>query len=494
MSHRMKIIGLILLVYGCQERPISVRDGADMDPAGGSACNPQSPKSLKCPNLGKHKQSPDYSDGKWGSITLNPLTMKKGAEGQLTMTFTATKQIAQPVELNIEFPEENLVLSSEVELNPDTASDFFTAEPEADTNSKKVTATLGEMAVGAQFTLTFTLTPEEDFTFEARTEEDNYFEDTAGNKPQITVSDGDDDNGDDTVQTRLQTYTDPNGYGHITISPMDIYDDTETDLLVTFTATKAITRSNCKSFGIIYDSRKHFKLHSTNITKKSPASISVDVSRNISTVEICEMAQGDKFTVSFRITPVTNFYFKFGNYPYFRDSNGDLPIIAVTERGQPLPSRPTNTGPVYKARNSDRLRLSISPYPHTLSKSGGVLTLTVTANMNMEKQSYSNAYGQRKYKYEFNLTNSDGGDFSGSDVTKLTLHKTSGSVDVTTVCTSPGNANKCSFKVLEMEKGQSFTLKLHVTSKKSFKLWGFTKLNDSTYTHLSGTPVINITP
>ena len=309
--------------------------------------------------------------------------------------------------------------------------------------------------------------------------------------PTLTATPTEDGERDGTGTTLLTEYHDDK-YGYITVFPLNVA-KAGGDLEVVFTATKAIT--SCRNFSITYLKREDFELHDmTTLTAKS-AGISVQV-RAKGGVEVCKMVPDDKFTVTFSITPVDSFDFKFGySGTYFRNSRRDLPRITVYGGGTPPtppPPPPLYTGPVYKVQ-SDKLRLMIAPFPHRLSQNGGELTLTFTANRDMPIKSISPTYGQRRHRYELALGRPADGDFLGSDVSALGMSKISGSVSVTTTCTAPGAENRCPISILEMDKGQSFTLKLRVTAKKSFKLLGFTKIADGLHLELDGkAPVIKV--
>lgn len=272
-------------------------------------------------------------------------------------------------------------------------------------------------------------------------------------------------------------------YGYIQVCSPYVKNSRDT-LEVVFTAAKDINK-DCQypvSFGLYYNTNTDFNFHDVKITTK-PASGFASVSG--SSVRICGgMKNGEKFTAHYTLTPTTSgefFDFKLGRAPSYFKYQSSFPRITVYAGDKPPVTTPYTYTPVYKYGSADKLRLTIAPFPHSLPSNGGELTLTFTANMELRKKSVSPTLGQKTHKYKLTLVPTPHVD---ENLSELSWKGGKPRYVTGRVCTS----NECSINILEMNKGDAFTMKLRVEAKNSFKIKGFKKIADDMHTELNNKP------
>jgi len=275
----LQILLLMPLLYSCRGGMSNRGDGFASDRTGHStSCAEQTSPSPQCPTVeekegedenkeqneasagsGAHDsvsvpaQLTTYKDGEWGEITLSPLTMKKNTEAQLKMTFTATKAIDQqnvPITLTVAFPHPNtgFKLNDKIEVSPSTAQDFFKRAPSVFTSSatNKATAEMMKIAAGEHFTLTFTITAQQDFDFKAyTTTATRLFKNSRGKTPAITVYSG--DTPPAITPDLSPLYTSAKLEMRLQPWPHRIKKDTATELTLTFTAVRDLEKKGISS-------------------------------------------------------------------------------------------------------------------------------------------------------------------------------------------------------------------------------------------------------
>ena len=191
-----------------------------------------------------------YEDGEWGKITISPSTMKKGIEAQLAMTFTATKTIDlqnTSINMTVDFPPPNtgFELNEKIEVSPSSAQNFFERAPSVFTSdvTNKATILLMKMTEGEQFTITFTITPQQDFNFKAYTSTIiRQFKNSRGELPKITVYSG---NTPPVITHDLSpVYINSKLKMRLRPWPHSIAKDTDTELTLTFTAVSTLQRKS----------------------------------------------------------------------------------------------------------------------------------------------------------------------------------------------------------------------------------------------------------
>ena len=269
----LQILVLTALLYSCRGGMSNRGGDFNIDRTGDNTpCSEQTSPSPQCPqtqeeegkneepdtpagsgahnSVGGPAQLTTYEDGKYGKITLSPLTMKKNIEAQLNMTFTATKAINRtnvPITLTVEFPSPStgFKLKKNIEVSPATAQKFFQPAPSVFISdvTNKATAPLMTMAAGEQFTLTFTITPQQDFDFKAYTSfTTGKFKNSRGEMPKITVYEGDTppvithDTSPVYINNKLKMRLEP--------WPHSIAKDTATELTLTFTALRDLEKKS----------------------------------------------------------------------------------------------------------------------------------------------------------------------------------------------------------------------------------------------------------
>lgn len=272
MRTYLHIFVLMLLLHSCHSG-MSNRGGFSVDQtAETDPCAGQTSPSPQCPDAGRDgdekknedeeietpadsgdqgmptgpTQLAEYKDGMWGSITIDPLAMKKGEEAELKMTFTAAKAIEPiegetqrktPITLEVDFPHPNTgFILNKVEVSHADDKDFFDREPYIFTSptTNKATVQMIKIAERDKYTLTFTITPQKDFEFKARTPGNRFFKNARGKMPKIDVYTG---NTPPAVTYDLSPiYT--NGKLEMRLKPWPhaVKKDTDSELTLTFTA------------------------------------------------------------------------------------------------------------------------------------------------------------------------------------------------------------------------------------------------------------------
>ena len=278
----LQILLLMPLLYSCRGGMSNRGGDFNIDRTGNNTpCSEQTSPSPQCPTVeekegGDENEEPDtpagsgandsvsvpaqlttYKDGMWGEITLSPLTMKKNTEAQLKMTFTATKAIDRQINLTVDFPSPNtgFKLNDKIEVSPATAQDFFKLTPSVFTSSvtNKATAEMVKIAEGEHFTLTFTITPQQDFDFKAYTASSTrLFKNSRGKTPEITVYRG--DTPPAVTPDLSPLYTSAKLEMRLKPWPHRIKKDTATELTLTFTAIRDLEK---KSIGANTGRRTH---------------------------------------------------------------------------------------------------------------------------------------------------------------------------------------------------------------------------------------------
>ena len=350
----LQILLLTLLLYSCHGSMSDRGGNFNTDRAGdtASSCTEQTSPSPQCPQVPKqqseNKEQPEiptesdasdsvdatvqlttYKDGMWGEITLSPLTMKKNTEARLEMTFTATKAIDQqnvPINLAILFPSPTtgFKVKDKIEVTPTTAQDFFERAPSIFTSSVTNEATIPmiKMAKGEQFTLTFTITPQQDFVFKAYTSTiTRLFKNSRGETPEITVYTGD---------TPPVITPDPNPvYANSKLEmslepwPHKITKDTDSELTLTFKAVKDLERKSLTQHGR--------RTHDVAIGVSPRNAVSTYRVKSVSTLEhfkkgkarcslvhnckleIVEMKKGESFVLKLTVNASKNFSIGWAN-------------------------------------------------------------------------------------------------------------------------------------------------------------------------------------
>ena len=269
----------------------------------------------------------EYKDGMWGSIAVRPLAIKKDEEAQLQMTFTAAKAIAQentPIDLIVDFPHPNTGFKlNKVEVSPAAAKDFFERTPSVFTSSttNKATAPMMKMDEGAQFTLTFTITPQQNFEFKARTTNIRFFKNSRGEMPKITVYTG---TAPVTTHDLSPIYT--NGKLEMRLKPWPhkIKKSMDSDLTLTFTAVANLDRKSTGRNGQLthdvpvgispYNAVSTYKVTAVSTreyfkdNKQPHCSIKSNCSLNI-----VEMKKGESFELKLTINASEDFSIGYSN-------------------------------------------------------------------------------------------------------------------------------------------------------------------------------------
>ncbi len=269
-----------------------------------------------------------YQDGTWGSITVNPLTMKKDEEAQLRMTFTAAKAIAQdntPINLQVDFPHPNTGFKlNKVETSPAAAKDFFKRDPYVFTSSttNKATAKIMTMAEGAQFTLTFTITPQQDFEFKAKSSNNRYFKNSRGELPQLSVYTG--STAPVVMYDTSPVYTSGKLEMRLKPWPHKAPKDTDTELTMTFTAVTDLERRAITQNGqLTHDvpigispynavSTYEVKSVSTQTYFKDSRKPHCSIITNCQ-LKIVEMRKGENFILKLTVNATKNFSIGYSN-------------------------------------------------------------------------------------------------------------------------------------------------------------------------------------
>ena len=349
----LQIFALTLLLHSCHGG-LSNRGpgGFNIDQTGQTdLCAGQTSPSPQCPNAGqegeegKEKQPADtagsgeqdminappqlteYKDGMWGSIAVSPLAIKKDEEAQLQMTFTAAKAIAQentPIDLIVDFPHPNTGFKlNKVEVSPAAAKDFFERTPPVFTSlaTNKATAPMMKMDEGEQFTLTFTITPRQDFEFKARTANIRFFKNSRGEMPKINVYTG---TAPAITHDLSPIYT--NGKLEMRLKPWPhkIKKDTATELTLTFTAVAQLRRKAITQYGQLthnvpvgispYDAVSTYKITAVSTreyfkdNKQPLCSIKSNCSLNI-----VEMKKGESFELKLTVNASEDFSIGYSN-------------------------------------------------------------------------------------------------------------------------------------------------------------------------------------
>ena len=366
---RMLLIIVVLMVmFACQDG-MSTRSGFRIDKAEkANHCEGQTSPSPICPNAGTNTNTNDnekddengeengeenstddreaiallqqYNDGKYGSITVSPLALKKNVEAQLQMTFTAAQDIAQQntaIKIVVKFPQPTTGFKlSGVAVSPADAEDFFERTPYIFTSSttNKATAPIMNMAKGKQFTLTFTITPQQDFDFAAQSSHVRPFKNSQGAQPKITVYTGSTPSSSrppDLIPVYIDKQWRTGLIMRLQPWPHTIKKDTESELTLTFTA-----KHELKKKGIVNGKQRTHDVHvgasprrvistyrveSLIIADQAKATTSFrhGNARNVPScnanhmiahscdIQIVEMAKGDSFTLKLKVVASEDF-------------------------------------------------------------------------------------------------------------------------------------------------------------------------------------------
>ena len=347
----LQIFVLTLLLHSCHGG-MSNREPIDfnIDQTGESdPCAGQTLPSPQCPDAGEEEEEEEevpagsseqnqnpasgpsqlikYKDGMWGSITVSPLAIKKDEEAQLQMTFTAAKAIAQEntaIDLIIDFPHPNTGFKlNKVEVSPAAAKDFFERTPSVFTSlaTNKATAPMMKMDEGEQFTLTFTITPRQDFEFKARTANIRFFKNSRGEMPKINVYTG---TAPAITHDLSPIYT--NGKLEMRLKPWPhkIKKDTATELTLTFTAVAQLRRKAITQYGKLthnvpvgispYNAVSTYKVTAVSTreyfkdNKQPQCSIKSNCSLNI-----VEMKKGESFELKLTVNASEDFSIGYSN-------------------------------------------------------------------------------------------------------------------------------------------------------------------------------------
>ena len=319
-------------------------------------------------------------------------------------------------------------------------------------------------------------------------------------------NDNDDDNIENSERVAAQqTYTAKDGknkpIGNITIKPLNLDKDHATQLQVTFTAAEDISQSAGNNLWLKIRFPATVSLQTVELDPDAPTVTffrrPYKLNEKLAQTSIKQMAEGEQFTQVLTVVAQETFTLDATIRSYkFKDPQGNPPTITVQAAGSPPPP-PPDPSPVYKSP-SNRLWLRIDPFPHSLPQSGGVLTLTFTANMNMRKKSYSRTMGQRKYRYKLILAGIETNDYKVKFTEHKLKKKSTHGIVLYPSCTVPSTtcekcSARCSISIVEMSKGQSFSMELKVTATKTFRLRGdFTKLKDGLHPDLPSKPLIEV--
>lgn len=278
--------------------------------------------------------------------------------------------------------------------------------------------------------------------------------------------------------TQLTTYKDGK-YGKITLNPATMKKNTEAELEMTFTFTapEAINRTKVPitltvdfpppATGFeLKDNIEVSPATAQKFFKRDPSGFTSDVT-NMATAELMTMGAGEKFTLTFTITPQQNFDFKaYTSFTTgkFKNSRGEMPEIIVYEGVTP-PVITHDLSPVY---TSGKLEMRVKPWPHRIKKdTDSELTLTFTALTDLKKKVLSQNHGQLTHNVAIGITPSSAvADRRNYMVTSVSSQKyfKNGKKPL---CSIPRN---CKLKIVEMEKGESFELKLKVNASENFSI------------------------
>ena len=354
----LQILLLTPLLYSCRGGMSNRSGDFNSDKTGHStSCAEQTSPSPQCPTVKDEEEKDEseeqtdspagsgandsgsvpaqlttYKDGNWGEITLSPLTMKKNVAAQLKMTFTATKAIDQqnvPITLTVDFPHPNtgFKLNETIEVSPSTAQDFFKRAPSVfkSSTTNKATAPLMKMAAGEHFTLTFTITPQQNFDFKAYTATSTRsFKNSRGEKPEITVYSGDTP---PVITPDLSpVYTSDKLEMRLKPWPHRITKDTATELTLTFTAVTALQkkgivnnerRTHDVGIGIkphdAVSSRENYRIYSLSPrTYFKGGKATCSIPRNCK-LKIVEMKEGESFVLKLTVNASKDFSIGWAN-------------------------------------------------------------------------------------------------------------------------------------------------------------------------------------
>lgn len=370
MRTYLHIFVLMLLLHSCHSG-MSSRGGFSVDQtAETDPCAGQTSPSPQCPDAGRDgdekndedeeietpagsgdqgmptgpTQLAEYKDGMWGSITIDPLAMKKGEEAELKMTFTAAKAIEgeiqrkTPITLEVDFPHPNTgFILNKVEVSHADDKGFFDREPYISTSLaiNKATVPMIKIAERDKYTLTFTITPQKDFEFKARTPSSRFFENARGKMPKIDVYTG---NTPPAVTYDLSPiYT--NGKLEMRLKPWPhaVKKDTDSELTLTFTAVvdlKRGSKTHDVNIGITpYDAASTYRVKSVSTREhfKDGKKPSCSIAHNCK-LKIAEMQKGENFELTLTVNAKKDFsigYLRKKHDEINPELNGDLPQIKV---------------------------------------------------------------------------------------------------------------------------------------------------------------------